>query len=322
MANNKKGGLGRGLDALFKDAPDFDPAPVSIQKNAANSSKIKASQSSRGEGAKPAKAKADTNANGITYIKITDIKPNSKQPRKTFDEEKLEELSQSIKENGVIQPVTVRKTGVGYELVMGERRWRAARKAGLKEIPAIVRELDEKQLAVFALIENMQREDLNIIEEALGIEKMINDFGLTQEEAANSLKKSRPYVTNALRLLKLPAAVQELVVSKQLSAGHARAIAGLPGEKLQLEAAELAVKEGWSVRKIENYTGTKTPAARKKKKPAAAKKSPEIKAVENELSETLSARVSIDGNDRCGKLIIEYFSRSELERMIELLKGE
>ena len=312
-----KGGLGRGLQSLFDDAA-FN-STVSVTPNLENNGNNKADVVDLKA---PAKNVANTvatekdTAEKVVYIKLADIKPNDKQPRIVFNEEALKELADSIKTYGVIQPVLVRPAKRGFELVAGERRWRAARLAGLSEIPAIVRDLTEEQNAFYALIENMQREDLNIVEEALGIEKMIEDFGLSQEEAARAVGKSRPYVTNALRLLKLPKEVIELIKNKELSAGHARAIAGLSTEELQLEAARKAVKEGWSVRKIESYTGSKAPkkAGKKDSKDGA------IKAVEQELTELVGTKVQIQGNQNKGKLVIQYYSKSELENLIELLK--
>ena len=207
----------------------------------------------------------------MVYIKLNDIKPNASQPRKTFNEEALADLADSIREHGVIQPILLRPAKKGYELVAGERRWRAARLAGLKEVPAIVRDLDERTNAFYALIENMQREDLNAIEEAEGIKEIIDKYGLTQEETSKVVGKSRPYISNALRLLTLPEEVKELVNNGKLSQGHARAVAGLAGEKLQIEAAQKAAAEGWSVRQIESYTALK-PKKKPAKKKASAKK--------------------------------------------------
>ena len=264
---SKKGGLGRGLDYLFSDSL-FNPDPASVINP---ESKETVPQP---EGDAPQirqSAAASDSTERVQYININDIKPNSKQPRKQFDEEALEELSASILQYGVIQPVLVRPSKKGYELVAGERRWRAARKAGLKEIPAIVRQLDERQNAFYALIENMQRENLNAMEEADGIRLIMEEYGLSQQDAAKAVGKSRPYVANMLRLLRLPEEVRTMVSDGSLSAGHARAIAGLTNEALQLEAARKAIEEGWSVRKIESYTGAKA-APRKRKAKLSRKK--------------------------------------------------
>ena len=315
MADKKRGGLGRGLEYLFAESPLTEPASVlepvkssiNDEANKINSEKRAATRASKG--GEPAET--------VVYIGLNDIKPNASQPRKNFDPEALQELADSIKEHGMIQPVLLRPAVKGYELVAGERRWRAARLAGLKSIPAIVRELTERQNAFYALIENMQREDLDPIEEGDGIIEIINNYGLTQEEAAKVIGKSRSYVTNALRIAKLPADIRSMVSSRELSAGHARAIAGLATEALQLEAAAKAVKEGWSVRQIESYTGTKTRGRRKAGK--GKTKSADVRAVEQALTEHLGAKVRINGTEKQGKLEIEYYSKDELDRLVELL---
>ncbi|MBR5756382.1 MAG: ParB/RepB/Spo0J family partition protein, partial [Firmicutes bacterium] len=220
----KKGGLGRGLDSLFANA---QPAPVKAEKKKLENN-VK----------EPAK-----DMQGIIKISIDDIKPNARQARKDFDEEALTELADSIKENGLLQPITVRKSKKGYEIVSGERRWRATRKAGLKEIDAIVKDFTDEQMSLFMLIENMQREDLNPLEEAEGIDRLMTEYGGTQEEIAKAIGKSRSHIANSLRLLKLPDEVKAFISGGQLSAGHAKAIAGLATKELQKEAAEKAVKE-------------------------------------------------------------------------------
>ena len=314
MADKKKGGLGRGLDFLFSDSILTQPASVlDPVKSPINDEALQS------QGISPtAKASAaDDGLERVVYIGLNDIKPNSAQPRKNFDQEALQELADSIKAHGVIQPVLLRPAAKGYELVAGERRWRAARLAGLKSVPAIIRDLDERQNAFYALIENMQREDLDPIEEADGIREIIGNYGLTQEEAAGVIGKSRSYVTNSLRVARLPEQIRALVSSGGLSAGHARAIAGLPTEALQLEAAEKAASEGWSVRQIESYTGLKT----KRRRSASAKKQKDadVKAVEQNLGEKLGTKVRINGTPARGKIEIDYYSREELDRLIELL---
>jgi len=308
MAKPKTGGLGRGLSSLFDDS-GFNPEPVSIHEE---------TEKTTTGSTEPVKTAAKkSSGEEVVYIRLSDIKPNSKQPRKEFSEEALEDLANSIREYGVIQPVLVRPAAKGYELVAGERRWRAAHKAELKQIPAIVRQLDDRQNAFYALIENMQREDLNSIEEAEGIREIMNEYGLNQEEASKVVGKSRPYVANSLRLLKLPEEVRQLVVEKKLSAGHARAIAGLGGEDLQIEAAKKAVENGWSVRQIESYTGNKP--VKKKKGKASKIKDVHIKAAEEKLSQNLGTKVFINGTEKKGKLELDYYSREELERLLEIL---
>jgi ParB family chromosome partitioning protein len=309
----KKGGLGRGLDSLFGDSAVLQtPTPVERPAETKAAPK-KAAPKKEAAGAAEA-------AESVVYIKLNDIKPNASQPRKTFNEEALADLADSIKEHGVIQPILLRPAKKGYELVAGERRWRAARLAGLKEVPAIVRDLDERTNAFYALIENMQREDLNAIEEAEGIKEIIDKYGLTQEETSKVVGKSRPYISNALRLLTLPEEVKELVNNGKLSQGHARAVAGLAGEKLQIEAAQKAAAEGWSVRQIESYTALK-PKKKPAKKKASAKKDADTRALEERLSEGLGTRVTVEGSPKRGKIIVEYYSPEELDRLSELLKG-
>lgn len=317
MAKAKTGGLGRGLGSLFEDA-GFDPKPASIEPKKENKKETVPKTSSAKR--KDSQGSEDDNAEKVVYIKLSDIKPNAAQPRKEFNEEALEDLASSILQYGVIQPILVRPSGKAYELVAGERRWRAARKAGLKQIPAIVRELDDRQNAFYALIENMQREDLNSIEEAEGIQEIMSEYGLNQEEAAKLIGKSRPYIANSLRLLKLPEEVRNMVADRTLSAGHARAIAGLQGEKLQLEAAKLAAENGWSVRKIESYTGSKT--AEKKPRKRSKSKPSDIRRMEEKLGETLGTKVTINGSEKKGKLELEYYSRGELDRLLEILLQE
>ncbi len=315
MADKRRGGLGRGLEYLFAESPLTEPASVLEPTKSSIDD-----EDNKNKASKPAQSrtsKASDPVESVVYIGLNDIKPNAAQPRKNFDQEALQELADSIKEHGMIQPVLLRPAAKGYELVAGERRWRAARLAGLKSIPAIVRELTERQNAFYALIENMQREDLDPIEEADGIIEIIGNYGLTQEEAAKAIGKSRSYVTNSIRIAKLPEEIRKMVSGKALSAGHARAIAGLSSEALQLEAAAKAVKEGWSVRQIESYTGTKTRGRRKAAK--GKTRNEEIRSVEQSLTESLGAKVRINGTEKQGKLEIEYYSKDELDRLVELL---
>jgi ParB family chromosome partitioning protein len=300
MAKVKPGGLGRGLGALFDDI-DFHPEAVSVRKP----------EESAGT------APSDT-VGRIVHIRLDDIKPNAHQPRTQFDEQSLQELAESISEHGVIQPVLVRPAKNGYELVAGERRYRAARRAGLAEIPAIVRELDDRSNMLFALIENMQREDLNGMEEARGLQEMQEAYGLTQEQVAKTVGKSRPYVANALRLLKLPPAVQAMVEDGSLSAGHARTIAGFDGERRQIEVAEQAVRYGWSVREIEKLARQKIG---KKRKVKPRQRDEHARRMEEELSVSLGTRVRIAGTQDKGKIELDYYSRDELDRLLDVLTG-
>ena len=316
----KPGGLGRGLGSLFGemdvDLSVLDPAEISIEPQAESKKPAKKSPKVKTKTEDAGKEPAET----VVFVSLDDIRPNSAQPRKVFDQEALQDLAASIREHGVIQPVLLRPAKTGFELVAGERRWRAARLAGLKQIPAIVRELTDRQNMFYALIENMQREDLNSIEEARGMEEMMSAFGLNQEETAKTIGKSRSYVTNALRLLRLPQDVQDMVMDGRLSAGHARAIAGLEGEALQLEAAVKCVENGWSVRQVESYTGEqKRPAKRRKSRLLGKNKDRDLAAVEQQVTEALGTKVRIRGTEKKGKLELEYYSRGELERLIEIL---
>ena len=282
MATKKRNtGLGKGLDALFAD---IEPASADI----------------------PAKE----TAGGVETISIDAIKPNAAQPRKTFDKEKLEDMAASIKEHGIIQPIIVRPSGKGYEIVAGERRYRAARAAGLKEVPCIVRELTDR--------ENMQREDLNPIEEAEGLHSMAETYNLTQEEISKSVGKSRPYITNSLRLLNLEPEVLEMVRKGDLSAGHGRTLLGCADAAKQIQLAKRSVKEGLSVRTLEALVAGKP--LRKQPRPRA--KDPNIAAIEEDLKRSLGTKVKLVSNGKKGKIEIDYYSPEELERLLEILKGE
>ena len=248
-APKKNRGLGRGLDALFGSAEvSFDPPAEQKEDTNETVEKTDGKQEAANKPAsasKPEKAddEANTADNGITYIDINDIRPNSNQPRKVFDEEKLEELAASIEAHGLIQPVVLRKSENGYEIVAGERRWRAARKTGIRKLPCIIRELTDEENMLLAIIENMQREDLNPIEEAEGISQMIDTYGLTQEQVSKSVGKSRPYITNSLRLLKLIPEVRELLADGSISTGHAKALVSVIDEERQLSIAKKVVRK-------------------------------------------------------------------------------
>lgn len=305
-AAKKTKGLGRGLDALFGDL-EVDTGSAGDESPAERKSSGDKVEKNDSKG-----------SDGISYISINDIKPNTNQPRKTFDEEKLDELAASIKAHGLIQPIVLRNIRNGYEIVAGERRWRAARKIGIKEVPCIIRELTDEENMLLAIIENMQREDLDPIEEAEGISQMMDTYGLTQEQVSRSVGKSRPYIANALRLLKLPERVRRLVSDGSLSAGHARAIVSAGSETRQIEIAEAVVKNGLSVRQTEKMAQEKkTPkrsAARAKQKDA------DVRRVEEDLKEVLGTKVNLSRQGRKGRIEIEFYSSEDLERLIELLK--
>ena len=305
----KKAGLGRGLDALFADA-----APVDENRRSAGTH--------REENASGASDSEDR----VLYIDINDIRPNSAQPRKNFDEAKLNELAGSIKMNGVIQPIIVRESTTGYELVAGERRWRAARMAGLRTVPCIVRNFDDKQNAIVAIIENMQREDLDPIEEALGLRSMTEKYGFTQEQVSASLGRSRTYITNSIRLLKLPEEIQKYISSGQMSAAHGRTIINIPDKARQKEIADKIIRNDLSVRATERLAekvkDELRPERRKRKKASEADKAKtaEITAVERELMTLLGTKVNITGDDSKGRIELEYYSLDELNRLIDALR--
>lgn len=306
MAAKKKAtGLGRGLDALFGD----------VEVSAARE------QSSRKKGKTAAleSAVAAPTEKELRYIDINDIKPNAAQSRKVFDEDKLEELAESIDRHGLIQPVVLRSAVQGYEIVAGERRWRAARMVGLKEIPCIVKELTDEENMLLSIIENMQREDLNPIEEAEGLKQMIDTYGLTQEQVSRGVGKSRPYITNSLRLLKLPERIRYLTAEGSLSVGHARALAAIRDEALQQKLAERAVEEGLSVRQIERLAQeTRERETRKRRR---ATKSADEKRVEAELREALGTKVTLQRKGAKGRIEIEFYNGDEMERLIDLLRS-
>ena len=283
----KKGGLGKGLDALLMD-----------------------------------NAVEEIRPNNAMKLKIMDIEPNREQPRKDFNEASLQELTDSIAKYGVLQPLLVRPIGdSGYQLIAGERRWRAARLAGLTEVPVVVREMTDEEAAALALIENLQREDLNPVEEASGFRKLMDDFGLTQEQAAERVGKSRPAVANALRLLKLPSAILEHVRDNTISAGHARALLAFPTEEAMLETAKLILNKGISVRETERLAkkaGKPTKAAAQKENPVSSY----YQQVALTLEEALGRKIKISNmkNDT-GTLEIAFSSRDDLERVANALQS-
>ena len=295
MATPKKGGLGRGLGALIADAVPVESVAIAKEENS-------------GQG---------DSADSIRYIKTFDIMPNANQPRKTFDEEKIQDLANSILQHGVIQPIVLRKKDKGYEIVAGERRWRAAIKAGLSEVPCLVRELDDEQNMLIAIIENMQREDLNPIEEAEGLNRMAVVYGMKQEEISKSVGKSRPYITNSLRLLKLPDYVQKMISTGAISAAHGRTVVTIENEDARRTLCNKIVKEGLSVRETEKLAAE---IGKPKKRPAKKVKNPNVSRVETELKDILGTKININQQGSKGKIEIEYYSADELERIIELLK--
>ncbi|MGB4131078.1 MAG: ParB/RepB/Spo0J family partition protein [Tepidanaerobacteraceae bacterium] len=255
----------------------------------------------------------------VQEIDIKKIVANEKQPRRGFDESKLEELADSMKQHGVLQPVILRKKGNKYELVAGERRWRAAAKAGIEKIPAIVRELNDSDVMEIALIENLQREDLNPIEEAMAYKRLMDDFGLTQEELSKRVGKSRSQIANTVRLLNLDKEIQDLVYENKLTAGHARALLSIQDSKERLKLANMISKEALSVRQTEQLVKKLVDERSKAKKHKPKEINPVIIDVTERLQRTLGTRVKIKGNEKRGKIEIEFYSSEELERILEII---
>ena len=255
-------------------------------------------------------------------LNINRIEPNKNQPRKEFNEDALQELADSIKQFGVIEPLVVVKRKGYYELIAGERRWRAARLAGLKEVPVVIKDYDDQQIVEIALIENIQREDLNPIEEAHAYERLIQEFNLTQDEVAERVSKSRTTVTNALRLLKLTEKVQQMLIDDMLSTGHVRALITIADPQLQYETAMYIFDKKLSVRETESYV--KKLLNKKPKEKTSEKEDPELsflyKAIGNRLKESLGTKTTINAKTKdSGKIEIEYYSQEDLERITQLL---
>ncbi len=254
----------------------------------------------------------------IQEINIDEIVVNNKQPRKDFDEEKLEELAASMEQHGVLQPVILRKVGRGYELVAGERRWRAAAKAGIKKIPAVVKELSDGDVLEIALIENLQREDLNPIEEASAYKQLMDEFGLTQEELAKRVGKSRSQIANTLRLLNLEEEILKFIFEGKLTAGHARALLSIEDKKLRYGLAKKISNEGLSVRQAEQLAQNLLQKKEKKSSRQTAI-SPIMSDIAEKLQQSLGTKVRIRGSEKRGKIEIEFYSSEELERILEVI---
>lgn len=256
--------------------------------------------------------------NGAVTLPLSEIVPNREQPRKEFDEEALADLSASIAQHGVLQPLLVRPMPDGtYQLVAGERRWRASRMAGLTEVPVVIRDMTEQEAAELALIENLQREDLNPMEEALGYQTLMETYGMTQEQASQVVNKSRPAVANALRLLNLPQSVAQMVSSGALSAGHARTVLAFEGEEAQMQAAELAVEKGLSVRELERMAKAAKAAPKKEKTPV--RRDSFYDEVELALKENLGRQIKVTVTPKGGTLQIEFFDTDDLQALANKL---
>lgn len=256
---------------------------------------------------------------GVREIDIALVKPNPFQPRKQFDQEKLEELAASIREHGVVQPVVVRAKGEGFEIVAGERRWRASRMAGLKTLPAVVKEFTEHQVMEIALIENLQREDLNPIEEAEAYEKLIREFGMTQEDLAKRLGKSRSQIANTMRLLHLPEGVRRSVAEGRVSMGHAKVLLSVTEGKRQEALARAIEEKGLSVRETEVLLKKEASAPKPPKGGRKATKDPSLSSLEAELGERFGTVVRIVSGDSKGRVEISFYGQEDLKRVLDLL---
>lgn len=269
---------------------------------------------------------AKSTGESLLEIDLDLIKPNAEQPRTRFTESNLEELSQSIKANGVVQPIIVRRKGDEYEIVAGERRWRASQRAGLQKIPAVIKEVSDEKLLELALIENIQRQELNAIEEAKAYKKLIDAVGLTQEMVAGRVGKDRSFIANYLRLLKLPGDIQDLVSEEKLSVGHARALLTIDGQELQRKVAKNVIEMSLSVRETEKAAkrlakGEEENAEKSSVKP---KNDPNVKAAETKLRRKFGTQVKIipDGRGTGGKIELEYYSEADLDRIYQLMLSE
>lgn len=270
----------------------------------------------------PAAAKADPKPGSVLQVPIWQIEPNPLQPRTVFQAEKINELAQSIKANGIIQPLIVSQKGDRYQLVAGERRWRAAQIAALETVPVVVQDFATDRMLEVALIENIQREDLNPIEIAQAFERLAKELGLSHEMIAARTGKDRTTVTNLLRLLRLPADIQLLLAEHRLSMGHARAILGLPSPDLQIQVAEKAAAEGMSVRQVERLVQKMT-TTREPKTVEQVVVDPNVKAALEELERVLGTRVRIvEKSENRGRIEIEYYSMEDLSRIYEVIVGE
>ena len=261
----------------------------------------------------------DSQGHGVTEVDIHSVDTNLQQPRKSFSEESLNELAASIKTHGIVQPLIVRKNGDRYLIVAGERRFRAARIAKLTRVPVIIVDYDEKKMQEISLIENIQRENLNPIEEAGAIRSLMKEYGLTQEELSERLGKSRPVIANSLRLLSLPDAITKLIIEGTISAGHGRALAGIDDEALQIKLAEETVNLGYSVRALENRIKN---LSQKKKPDTKPQPSSDMKYLERLFREKTGTKVHIAGTEEKGKIIFEYASKDQLQQVYDCLIGE
>ena len=307
----KKSGLGRGLDALFPEKT-VQSKPKTV-KTVKEEKKVAVDTK---------KSSQQETSNGERMLKISMIEPNREQPRKKFDEDALQELSESIKQYGILQPLLVSDKKDYYEIVAGERRWRAAKMAGLKEVPVVVKEFSTQEIVEISLIENIQREDLNPVEEAMAYKRLIDEFHLKQDEIAERVSKSRTAVTNSMRLLKLDSRVQQMMVDEMISAGHARAILAISDPEQQYNAAMKVFDEKLSVRETEKLV--KSILTPTKKKPVVSNPTEDAiyESLEEKMKGITGTRVFIHRKkNNKGKIEIEYYSRDDLDRIIDLFES-
>ena len=291
---SKKFGLGKGLNALIPEDTILSTLDTKLEKT-------------------------DDGEKGSILIDINLIKSNEEQPRKSFDDEKIMELAESIRSNGIIQPLVLKKVDDEYIIVAGERRWRAAKTIGLKEVPAIIMNLTEKQILEISLIENIQREDLNSIEEALAYKKLINDFNLTQEELSKRIGKSRVAITNTLRLLNLSEDVQQYIIEGVISEGHGRALLGITDSKVQCELAQSVIDDKLSVRELELLIRKLKTSPTKSKSKSSNEVNPYYKDLTYKLENYFGTKVNITNKNNKGKIEIEYYSEEDLQRILEII---
>ncbi|SHE87687.1 ParB/RepB/Spo0J family partition protein [Clostridium fallax] len=298
---SKKFGLGKGLGALIPDMSEDDASNKSIKDEEHKDNKEKDSSE--------------------TIIPLNRIKANNDQPRKYFDGEKIGELAESIKNHGIIQPLILKKDGDFYTIIAGERRWRAAKYLGLKEVPAIIKELNDKEVLEISLIENIQRQDLNPIEEAQAYNKLLKDFNLTQEQLSERLSKSRTSITNTMRLLNLDPRVQQYIIEGVLSEGHGRALLSLKDKELQFNLAQKIVDENLSVRECEKEVKKvlETKDNKKDKEQNKATDNIYYKEIQNKLQNYFGTKVNINSKKDKGKIEIEYYSEDDLQRILDII---
>lgn len=261
------------------------------------------------------------NTDTVEALRITLVEPNKNQPRHSFDNDKIDELSESIKEHGVIQPIIVVKNDDRYKIVAGERRWRAAKKAGLKEIPAVIRNYSEFEIAQIALIENLQRENLNPIEEAMGYQTLMSKFNMTQEDVSDKIGKSRSAIANSVRLLSLDEPIRQKLISGEISSGHARALLSVQSPKIRLALLQSIIEKGLNVRQTEALAKQLEKAKPKKKKPTVDEQvKAQLAILEDRLSSRLGTKVTLHHDNKKGKIEIEYYGNRDLDRIISIIE--